>query len=167
MVLLQIVFCTLLEDFFFYHFHKLFHVKYKYFPLYQWIHKQHHEHKQPVLIASQDAHPVEHFLANVMPSLLAPILLGRSFHGFSVFSWGLVRIFHNIEGHSGYEFPWSPFRNLPFMTNAQFHDFHHSANVGNYSSMLNFWDTVYDTNTEFFEEYGGEYGFSEKKTKLA
>ena len=35
---------------------------------------------------------------------------------------------------SGFEFPWSPFRLLPFSASATYHDYHHSHNRGNFSS---------------------------------
>jgi methylsterol monooxygenase/4-alpha-methyl-delta7-sterol-4alpha-methyl oxidase len=55
-----------------------------------------------------------------------------------------------VESHSGYRMSWSPFRVLPFAQATSYHDFHHSHNVGNYSSTLTFWDHFFSTNAAYF-----------------
>uniref|UniRef100_A0A7S3IH95 Fatty acid hydroxylase domain-containing protein n=1 Tax=Strombidium inclinatum TaxID=197538 RepID=A0A7S3IH95_9SPIT len=152
-IFFQVLFCIFVEDTLFHHAHKLFHVKHKYLPLYQWVHKRHHEFKMPVSISAQYAHPVEHIFANILPTLAGPLILGKHLHFWMIISWGVVRMMDTHEGHSGYDFPWSIFRLIPFGTGPAYHDFHHSANVGNYSSFTSVWDTFWDTNTEFWEEY--------------
>jgi sterol desaturase/sphingolipid hydroxylase (fatty acid hydroxylase superfamily) len=34
---------------------------------------------------------------------------------------------------------------------AEYHNFHHSHNIGNYSSFFSVWDTVFGTNKHYFE----------------
>lgn len=68
--------------------------------------------------------------------------------------WGLLRHYETHEAHSGYEFPWSIFRALPFTTAESYHAFHHSKNVGNYSTFFTVWDNVFDSNAEYYEVYG-------------
>jgi sterol desaturase/sphingolipid hydroxylase (fatty acid hydroxylase superfamily) len=121
--------------------------------MYQWFHKQHHEFNYPIAIASEYAHPVEYTIANYFPSIAGPLLFGSKMHLFTTFVWGSLRILETHEGHSGYEFPWSIFRLMPFSTDATYHFFHHSKNVGNYSSFTIIWDTIFDSNKEYFEEY--------------
>mmetsp|Transcript_9323 Transcript_9323/g.15721 ORF Transcript_9323/g.15721 Transcript_9323/m.15721 type:complete len:82 (-) Transcript_9323:404-649(-) len=40
----QTLLCMIVEDFIFHFAHRLFHIKSKWLPLYQMIHKKHHEH---------------------------------------------------------------------------------------------------------------------------
>jgi len=60
-----------------------------------------------------------------------------------------LRLLETYEGHSGYEFPWSMFRFLPFGGQSVYHDFHHSHNSGNYGSFFTYLDILFGTNKEF------------------
>ena len=140
------------EDLCFYTMHRLSHTKHKYFPMYQYVHKMHHEYTYSVSIANQYAHPVEHVLSNGTSALLGGYVMGNSMHMSSLMIWGLVRTLESHDGHSGYDFPWSPFRLVPFGTDATYHDYHHSKNVGNFSSTMTIWDTVFNTNQDFYIE---------------
>jgi sterol desaturase/sphingolipid hydroxylase (fatty acid hydroxylase superfamily) len=42
---------------------------------------------------------------------------------------------------------------------AEYHNFHHSHNVGGFGSFFTLWDTVFGTNKDFFE-------FKAKKEKV-
>ena len=37
-----------------------------------------------------------------------------------------MRTLETIDGHSGYEFSWSPYRLLPFSGSSEYHNFHHA-----------------------------------------
>jgi len=50
--------------------------------------------------------------------------------------WIIYRVLETLDGHSGFELPWSMFRYLPFSASAQSHDYHHSNNIGNYGSFF-------------------------------
>jgi methylsterol monooxygenase/4-alpha-methyl-delta7-sterol-4alpha-methyl oxidase len=54
------------------------------------------------------------------------------------------------DGHCGYEFSWSPFRLLPLSGSSNYHNYHHSKNVGNYGSFFTLWDTICGTNKTYF-----------------
>ena len=56
-----------------------------------------------------------------------------------------------VEDHCGYEFSWSPFRLLPFGSDYAYHAYHHSANIGNYSSFFTTWDSVFGSNKAYYE----------------
>ena len=71
-------------------------------------------------------------------------------HFSTAMIWTFARTWDAVDGHCGYEFPWSPFRLLTFSASATYHDFHHSHNVGNYSSTLTFWDTVFGYNFDYY-----------------
>jgi sterol desaturase/sphingolipid hydroxylase (fatty acid hydroxylase superfamily) len=147
--MLTIIFCMLCEDFSFHFIHKLLHHP----RIYSLIHKIHHSHIVTISIAVEYAHPIEFILGNLIPTTLGPLLLGRNLHIFTFAIWGKVRLTETLEDHSGYEFPWSPFRLIPFSASAAYHDFHHSHNVGNYSSFFSFWDTLCGTNKDYYNYY--------------
>jgi len=54
-----------------------------------------------------------------------------------------------IDAHSGYDFPWSPARLLPFAATAPMHDYHHSHNKGSFGSQFMVWDWLFGTDTDF------------------
>jgi sterol desaturase/sphingolipid hydroxylase (fatty acid hydroxylase superfamily) len=111
----------------------------------------HHEYAHTVGIASQYTHPVEYLLGNVLPTAMGTLILGPRMHLVSVFGWYALRIGESIDGHSGYEFSFSPYRLIPFSASASYHDYHHSHNVGNYGSFFQIWDTVFGTNRDFYQ----------------
>ena len=113
------------------------------------MHKWHHEYNKPVSISNQYAHPIEHAL-NTIAAISGLLILGKNAHFSTAMIWGAIRIYGAHEGHSGYEFPWSPIRLLPFGSDATYHDFHHSKNVCNYSSFMTIWDTIFDSNKEYY-----------------
>lgn len=63
--------------------------------------------------------------------------------------WLILRMYDGYNGHSGYMFSWSPLQLIPFCTNDDYHDFHHSQNYGNYGSQLRYLDTIFGTNKAF------------------
>lgn len=75
--MLILIFC---EDLAFHLTHRMLHCKDKRFPLYQWIHKQHHEFMHPVSIASENAHPLEFMFGNHYTSFTGLFLLGSKCH---------------------------------------------------------------------------------------
>lgn len=77
-------------------------------------------------------------------------------HIFVFFLWQIYKVFLSTEGHSGYEFPWCPFRILPFIYGPSYHDFHHSKNVGNYSASIYVFELLAGTNNAFFDRVLGE-----------
>ena len=79
--------------------------------------------------------------------------------------WIFARVAEGFDGHSGYEFSWSPFRVLPFTVPYGYHVFHHSHNIGNYCSLFRFWDNIFGSNEayyKFMEEFKYNYAESEK-----
>lgn len=82
--------------------------------------------------------------------MAGPKLLGKQMHLITFWLWVFARVGESVDGHGGYEFSWSPYRILPLSGSANYHDFHHSANVGNYCSLFTFWDTVFKTNSDYW-----------------
>jgi len=158
-ILWQIIFCLICEDFAFYWSHRLLHNR----RLYSRIHKIHHEYTGTIGIAAEFAHPIEFTFGNVVPALLGPKLLGSRAHMMTVYFWVFIRLAVTFEVHSGYNFPWSPLKLLPFSSTPEYHDFHHSHNVGNFASSFYFWDYICGTNRRWFRHITGIYGKEKKE----
>jgi len=135
------------EDFAFHWAHKFLHLPI----IYPYIHKIHHEHSMTIGIVNDYFHPLEFLISGVFPSNLGSAILGKRMHVFTYIIWNIFRNAESSDGHSGYEFSWSPFRLLPFATSATYHDFHHLYNIGNFSSFFSLWDTISGTNVKFYE----------------
>ena len=78
------------------------------------------------------------------------VILGSNLHFTTLILWTIVRGIETHDAHCGYEFPWSPFRLIPFGGDASYHDYHHTRNVGNYGTFMTIWDTVFDTNKDYY-----------------
>lgn len=128
---------------FFYFTHRALHSA----MLYKRFHKQHHEYKVCIGIASEFASPFEVVFSNIIPFVAGPCLCtfacGVPVH-FSVWAaYTALYIWETVDAHSGYELP-APIR-YPFGSNALRHDWHHSHNNGNYGTFLCIWDRVLGT----------------------
>lgn len=148
-IMMSVTFCMVCEDAIFYVSHRLLHTK----SLYPYIHKIHHTHRITVGIAAEYAHPIEFVLGNMIPFASGPLILGKNIHLYTVMVWGVLRMGETLDGHSGYEFSWSPYRLIPFSTSASYHAFHHSHNIGNFSSFFSLWDTYFGSNKVFYQYY--------------
>jgi sterol desaturase/sphingolipid hydroxylase (fatty acid hydroxylase superfamily) len=146
---LNMIFCMYCEDMIYHWTHRFLHTG----PIYTSIHKVHHEFSDTVGLATEYTHPLDYFFTGILPSSLSCALLGPSMHFTSVLSFTFLRVWETFDLHCGFETPWSPYRLLPFASSAEYHDFHHSHNLGNFSSMFSLWDTIYAKNTRYFEYY--------------
>lgn len=138
------------DDVIYMYFHRAFHELpglYKY-------HKIHHEYEKNFSLIGQYCHPLEQLVGNIVPSMI--VFMFYKTHIFVFFLWQIYKIYLSTEGHSGYEFPWSPFRILPFIYGPSYHDFHHSKNVGNYSASIYVFELLTGTNKAFFDRVLGE-----------
>ena len=144
----QLLFCVLMEDLTFHFSHRMLHTPF----LYHWIHKVHHEHKVTIGVAGQYFHPIEFIFGSLIPVQVGPALLGTRIHFVAAFTWYSLRYIESVEGHSGYDFSWSPFRMIPFGADYAYHAYHHSHNIGNFSSFLTVWDTIFGSNKVYYEQ---------------
>lgn len=146
----QLLFCILAEDFYFYFGHRLLHWK----PLYHSIHKIHHKFPHSIAMLATSAHPLEVIFCFHAAYMFGPIVLsyvlGTPMHMMTGFVWFWIRIGESLDGHSGYEFSFSMWRLVPLSAGGLYHGFHHSHNVGNYSSFTVLWDSVFGTNKDYF-----------------
>ncbi|CAA7406359.1 unnamed protein product [Spirodela intermedia] len=140
-VLSQIVFYFILEDFIFYWGHRVLHTKW----LYKHVHSVHHEYATPFGLTSEYAHPAE-ILFLGFATILGPALTGP--HLFTLWLWMVLRVLETVEAHCGYHFPWSLSNYIPFYGGADFHDYHHRVlytKSGNYSSTFTYMDWLFGT----------------------
>jgi sterol desaturase/sphingolipid hydroxylase (fatty acid hydroxylase superfamily) len=140
-LLWQTFFLMICEDFFFYWCHRILHIK----QLYPYIHKMHHKYTNVVGISAENAHPIEFIFGNALPTYSGVLILGGRIHLYTIILWFIVRIMKTTEAHSGYDFSWSPFSRMPFLTCSDFHNFHHLKYKGNYGSFLTIWDRLCGT----------------------
>ncbi|XP_073113202.1 very-long-chain aldehyde decarbonylase GL1-8 isoform X1 [Elaeis guineensis] len=140
-VLSQMLFYFILEDFVFYWGHRALHTKW----LYKHVHSIHHEHATPFGLTSEYAHPAE-ILFLGFATIIGPALTGP--HLITLWLWVILRVLETVEVHSGYHFPWSPANFLPLYGGAEFHDYHHRVlytKSGNYSSTFIYMDWLFGT----------------------
>ncbi|XP_044133823.1 fatty acid hydroxylase domain-containing protein 2 [Bufo gargarizans] len=110
-VLLELSVFAMVEEILFFYSHRLLHHP----SLYKQIHKKHHEWTAPIGVVSLYAHPVEHILSNMLPSIAGPMLMGS--HVTTIMLWFSLALFVTTISHCGYH--------LPFLPSPEFHDFHH------------------------------------------
>lgn len=143
-ILLQVCLFFVLEDFWHYWAHRLFHFGW----FYKNIHKVHHKYAAPFGLAAEYAHPVEVATLGIgtvgFPIVYAWIaseyLILPELHLFTITLWISARLLQAVDAHSGYEFPWSLHHFLPFWAGAEHHDAHHKYFIGNYASSFRWFD---------------------------
>ncbi|KAI9670913.1 MAG: Methylsterol monooxygenase 1 [Caeruleum heppii] len=143
LMLQQIVTFFILEDAYHYWLHRFLH----WGPMYQHVHKIHHQYSAPFGLAAEYASPWETLLLG-LGTIGAPMLVGAvtgHLHLLTVILWVTLRQFQAIDAHSGYDFPWSLRNIMPFWGGADWHDDHHKYFIGNYSSSFRYWDIMMDT----------------------
>ncbi|KAJ3148757.1 C-4 sterol methyl oxidase [Geranomyces variabilis] len=148
-LVLSCLFCLVVEDTYHYFVHRLMHRP----ELYKYVHKVHHEFSAPFGITAEHAHPVE-VLVLGQGFFIGPVVLlacGVDVHVITIAAWIALRLLETVDVHAGYDFPWSFHKIIPFYGGAEFHDYHHMAFVGNYSSTFRHWDIVFGTDKKFNE----------------
>lgn len=147
-IVLQLIFFILLDDFLYYWMHRYMHEN-------KWllknIHGVHHEIKNTCAINGNYMHWLEFSLtASIM--LIGPVLMGA--HLYVLWIWVVIRQFEAADGHMGYDIPWNPARIFLFYHGPVYHDFHHAKFKGNYAGFLSYLDKYFgNTHVKKYLEY--------------
>jgi len=129
----------LIDDFFFYCFHRLMHQN-KW--LYINFHLKHHSAKAPL--------PIDILYVSIpeLFTILFSSFLAISFRGgillssFIIFT--IIKQLHEISIHSGIK-SYKIINYVPFYGTNEHHDNHHRILKGNYASTFNIWDKIFNT----------------------
>ena len=148
-VCFQVLLCVLCDDFFFYCSHRALHSK----RLYGMIHKIHHEYKHTIALSSEHAHWLEYLFGNLLSSSAFPLLMNKRMHFITYILWITAITMEAADGHSGYDFSWSPHRLVPFNIGAEYHYFHHLTFTGNFASEFYHWDFIFNTVNKHYVKY--------------
>ncbi|PWA72455.1 sterol-4alpha-methyl oxidase 1-1 [Artemisia annua] len=131
----------LVEDYTNYWIHRFLHGKWGY----ENIHKVHHEYSAPIGYAAPYAHWAEVLILGI-PSFLGPAMVPG--HMITFWLWIALRQIEAIETHSGYDFPWTFTKFIPFYGGADYHDYHHyvgGQSQSNFASVFTYCDYIYGT----------------------
>ena len=140
-IAIQVIGIFLVEDVFFYFYHRLLHEN-KF--LLGKIHTIHHRANPPFPLEYLYNHPLEWMLGFIGPvlgfiviGLLSPISI------FTVLIFGAIRNLREIHLHSDLNLPL--LSKIPLISKTKHHDDHHSLLDGNYSSIFVWWDKIFKT----------------------
>uniref|UniRef100_A0A803R3R8 Fatty acid hydroxylase domain-containing protein n=1 Tax=Cannabis sativa TaxID=3483 RepID=A0A803R3R8_CANSA len=142
---LQLFVYFLVEDYTNYWVHRFLHTKWGY----EKIHKVHHEFTAPIVFAAPYAHWAEILMLG-FPAFLGPVIVPG--HMITFWLWMVLRHIEAIETHSGYDFPWSLTKCIPFYGGAEYHDYHHRIgqhSQSNFASVFTYCDFIYGTDKGF------------------
>lgn len=137
----------LLHDTYFYWLHRFMHVP----AVFKWVHKVHHESRNPTPLAAFSFHPLEAVLEIAFLPLLIFFL---PVHRVVLAIFGLYMILMNIWGHLGFEFLPNRFMKswLSWLNTSTGHNMHHQYGHGNYGLYFNLWDRWMGTNHSQYRE---------------
>ncbi|XP_022619237.1 cholesterol 25-hydroxylase-like protein [Seriola dumerili] len=140
-VVKDVLACLLLFDTQYFFWHLLHH---KVYWLYRFFHKEHHVYTATFSLTTEDT-SVWEMLSLSFFTTLNPVLLDC--HPLTEMLFFIANIYLSVEAHSGYEFPWSPHRLVPFglYGGAQHHDLHHLKFKVNYAPYFTHWDRLFGT----------------------
>lgn len=141
-VLLQVAYFFLVEDFLNYWVHRALHLPW----LYTRVHSVHHAYDAPFAVVAAYAHPAEVVL-QALPTFAGPLMLGP--HLYTLCVWQLFRNWEAIDIHSGYDHPWGLASVVPWYAGAEHHDFHHFLHSGNFASVFTWCDWAYGTDLAY------------------
>uniref|UniRef100_A0A8C4HGX0 Fatty acid hydroxylase domain-containing protein n=1 Tax=Dicentrarchus labrax TaxID=13489 RepID=A0A8C4HGX0_DICLA len=145
-VVKDILACLLLFDMQYFLWHLLHH---KVSWLYNVFHKEHHFYTAAFSMMTEDT-SIWEMLSLSFFTTLNPALLGC--HPLTEMLFYVTNMYLSVEAHSGYEFPWSPHRLVPFglYGGARHHDLHHLKFRVNYAPYFTHWDRLFGTLKKHF-----------------
>jgi sterol desaturase/sphingolipid hydroxylase (fatty acid hydroxylase superfamily) len=72
-------------------------------------------------------------------------------HFFTFIMWEFYKVANSFDAHSAYVLPWFPTRLIPFHYDSSYHEFHHSRNIGNFSTSFYLYELIFGFNKLFFD----------------
>jgi len=132
----DLICAALLDDFYFYWFHRLLHTKF----IYKHIHSIHHQARAPKILDYLYANIFE-LIFGSLGILISVLTFNLDFTTTYIFS--ILRHIHEAHIHCGYNLTFLP--KVPFMTSALNHDKHHLSVIYNYSNSFIIWDKLFGT----------------------
>jgi methylsterol monooxygenase len=140
-IALQVLIAFVVDDVFFYFYHRWLHENK--FMLGK-IHTIHHRASPPFPLEYLYAHPLEWMLGMVGAVLgFAAVALFMPLNVFAIMAFGAIRNLHEIHIHSDLNIPI--ISQLPLISKTKHHDHHHSFLKGNYASTFVWWDKLFKT----------------------
>lgn len=138
---IQVLIAFLVDDMFFYFYHRALHEN-KF--LLGRIHSIHHRASPPFPLEYLYAHPLEWMcgtLGVVMGFFVVAIFMPVNV--FAILIFGALRNLHEIHIHSDLDIPI--LSQIPGISKTKHHDDHHSFLAGNYASTFVWWDRLFKT----------------------
>lgn len=141
-IVFQVIFAFVIDDVFFYFYHRWLHEN-KF--MLKTIHSIHHRATKPFPLEYLYAHPVEWLLGMIGAFLgFAILLIFMPVNVYAFWIFGGLRNLHEIHIHSDLELPLSS--KIPLLSKTKHHDDHHAKLSGNYSSTFIWMDKIFKTN---------------------
>ncbi|XP_066335930.1 very-long-chain aldehyde decarbonylase GL1-10-like [Miscanthus floridulus] len=137
----QLLVYMLVEDYLGYWLHRLLHWGWAY----DNIHYIHHKYQAPMGFAAAHSHWVELLILG-FPAFFGTVIVPC--HMTTFWLWFAIRGTVAIDTHSGFDFPLSPTKLIPFYGGAKCHDYHHSGgrwSQSNFAPFFTFCDYIYGT----------------------
>ena len=140
-IIFQVIFAFVIDDIFFYFYHRWLHEN-KY--MLKTVHSIHHRATKPFPLEYLYAHPIEWMLGMIGAFLgFAILLIFMPVNIYAFWIFGGLRNLHEIHIHSDLELPVSS--KIPLLSKTKHHDDHHAKLTGNYSSTFMWMDRLFKT----------------------
>ena len=141
-IIFQVIFAFVIDDIFFYFYHRWLHEN-KY--MLKTVHSIHHRATKPFPLEYLYAHPIEWMLGMIGAFLgFAILFIFMPVNIYAFWIFGGLRNLHEIHIHSDLELPVSS--KIPLLSKTKHHDDHHAKLTGNYSSTFLWMDRLFKTN---------------------
>ncbi len=141
-IIFQVIFAFVIDDIFFYFYHRWLHEN-KY--MLKTVHSIHHRATKPFPLEYLYAHPIEWMLGMIGAFLgFAILFIFMPVNIYAFWIFGGLRNLHEIHIHSDLELPVSS--KIPLLSKTKHHDDHHAKLTGNYSSTFMWMDRLFKTN---------------------
>ena len=141
-IVFQVVFAFVIDDIFFYFYHRWLHEN-KF--MLKNVHSIHHKATKPFPLEYLYAHPFEWLMGMIGAFLgFAIILIFMPVNLYAFWIFGALRNLHEIHIHSDLELPVSS--KIPLLSKTKHHDDHHAKLNGNYASTFVWMDRFFKTN---------------------